>query len=167
MNYLTTKLKTKMENQFQLKIMHVASTFDGDNIIGEYPSQGGEEDYEIGEASPITTTATVFENEGKLYMNFDFIYKPLNINHKILFELDDLISGANVSVCNGLFELNSYGKIFIFKKYLIIKGKIERAIYENGNRVDLFEYFINGNIDNELKSKLPYSCFTYEYVSKN
>jgi hypothetical protein len=156
-----------MENQFQIKIMHVASTIDGDDIVAEFTSQPGEEDYEICDAYPITTTATIFENEGKLFMKFDFIYSPLNINSEMEFELDDLISGDIVSVCNGLFELDSFKNIFIFEKYIIIKGKIQRAIYENGERVDLFEYFINGNIDNELKSKLPYSRFIYEYVSKN
>lgn len=156
-----------MENQFQLKIMHVSSTIDGNDIVAEFTSHPGEEDYEISEASPITTTASIFENDCKLFMKFDFIYNPLNINSEIEFELDDLISGDIVSVCNGLFELDSFKNIFIFKKYLIIKGKIERAIYENGERVDLFEYFINGNIYNELKSKLPYSRFIYEYVSVN
>lgn len=156
-----------MENHFQLKIMHVASTSDGDDIIAEFTSQPGAENYEIRVASPITTAAFIFENEGKLFMKFDFIYNPLNIDSEIEFELDDLISGDIFSVCNGLFELDSFKNIFIFKKYLIIKGKIERTIYENGNRVDLFEYFINGKIDKKLKTKLPYSSFTYEYVSKN
>ena len=156
-----------MENHFQLKIMHVASTIDGDEIIAEFTSQPGAENYEIRVESPITTAAFIFENEGKLFMKFDFIYNPLNINSEIEFELDDLISGDIFSVCNGLFELNSFKNIFIFKKYLIIKGKIERTIYENGNRVDLFEYFINGKIDNKLKTKLPYSSFIHEYVSKN
>ena len=156
-----------MENLFQLKIMHIASTIDGDDIVAEFTSQPGEKNYEILEATPILTTATIFENEGELFMKFDFIYSPLSINTEIEFELDELISGDIVSVCNGLFELDSFKNIFIFEKYIIIKGKIQRAIYENGERVDLFEYFINGNIDNELKSKLPYSRFIYEYVSKN
>jgi hypothetical protein len=156
-----------MENQFQLKITHAGSTIEGDSIVGEYSSQQGGEDYEIIEATPITTTATIYENEGKLFMKFDFIYSPLNINSEIKFGLDDLIIGDLVSFCNGLFELYSYGNIFIFNKYLIIRFLAKRTIYENGHRVDLFEYFINGTIDNELKSKLPDNRFIYKYVSDN
>jgi hypothetical protein len=156
-----------MENQFQLKITHAGSTIDGDSIVGEYSFHQGGEDYEIIEASPITTTATIYENDDKLFMKFDFIYSPLNINSEIKFGLDDLIIGDLVSVCNGLFELYSYGNIFIFNKYLIIRFLVKRTIYENGNRVDLFEYFINGTIDNELKSKLPDNRIIYKYVSDN
>ncbi len=77
-------------------------------------------------------------------------------------ELYDFIGGDAVYFCNELFEVNAYN-FFIFKNDFIIKGSIKRDIYEGGNRIDLFDFFFYGKIDNELKSKLPWRPYIYEY----
>ena len=152
-----------MENQFQIQFLHVASRMNGDHIVGEYPSQPGKEGYEISSASIIKTSVTISEKEDKLFLKFDFIYSPLKINSKIEVELYDLISGECIFLCDGLFESGA-NSFFIFKNDFIIQGNIERSIYDSGNRIDLFEYIIYGNIDKELKSKLPWRPFIYEFI---
>jgi hypothetical protein len=152
-----------MENKFQIQFLHVASRMDGDYIVGEYQSHPGGENYEVSKASIIKTSADLFEKEGKLFVKFVFIYNPLKINSEIECELYDFIGGETVYFCNELFENNAYN-FFIFKNDFIIRGTIKRAIYDSWERIDLFEYIIYGNIDNELKSKLPWRWYIYEYV---
>ena len=152
-----------MENQFQLQFLHVASRMDGDHIVGEYGSRVGGENYEVSEASIIKTSANLFEKEGKLFVKFVFIYNPLKINSEIECELYDFIGGEAVYFYNGLFELGTYS-FFIFKNDFIIQGTIERVINEGGKRIDLFNFIFYGNIDNELKSKLPWRPYIYEFM---
>jgi hypothetical protein len=151
-----------MKNQFQIQFLHVASRIDGDYIVGEFGAREGGENYEVSKASIFKTSATIYEKEDKLFLKFDFIYSPLKIYSEIEVELYDLISGECIFLCDGLFESGAYS-FFIFKNDFIIQGSIKRAIHEGGKRIDLFDYIIYGNIDNELKSKLPWRHLIYEY----
>ena len=151
-----------MENQFQIQYLHVASRINGDYIVGEYGSREGGENYEVSKASIFKTSANLFEKEGKLLIKFVFIYNPLKINSELECELYDFIGGDAVYFCDGLIEVNAYS-FFIFKNDFIIQGSIKRSIYDSGNRIDLFDFIFYGKIDNELKSKLPWRPYIYEY----
>ena len=152
-----------MENQFKIQFLHVASRMDGDHIVLESLSHLGKESYEVNKASIIKTSATISEKEDKLFLKFDFIYSPLEIYSLIEVELYDFISGECILLCDGLFESGVYS-FFIFKNDFIMQGYIERSIYDGGNRIDLFKYIIYGKIDNELKSKLPWRPYIYEFM---
>jgi hypothetical protein len=154
-----------MENKFQLQFLHVASIKDGYSIykVGEYPFELEKEGYDFNDTLIIKTSANLFEKEGKLFIKFDFVFNSLKINSELECELYDFIGGEAVYFYNKLFELNAYS-FFIFKNDFIIQGTIKRVINEDGKRIDLFNFIFYGNIDNELKSKLPWRPYIYEFM---
>ena len=146
-----------MENQVEIKIYYNYSRIGENEEELIYESEFSENNgYHLTEEACIQiTSGLIYENEGCICLKFQFKYVPLDIDYEMICNLSDLINDE-IYLFNGLLKISSFRGSLIYKNNLIIQGPIKRTtIFNNQKRVDLFEFFLQGEITNEIKKKLP------------
>ena len=146
-----------MENEVEIKIYHENSRIGEDEEELIYESEFCENNgYHLTEEACIQiTSGLIYENKGCICLKFQLTYEVLDIDYEMICNLSDLINDE-IYLFNGLLKISSNSGSLIYRNNLIIQGPIKRTtIFNNQKRVDLFEFFLQGEITNEIKKKLP------------
>jgi hypothetical protein len=155
-----------MENQVEIKIYYEYSRLGENEEELIYENEFSEHNgyYLTEEACIQKSSGVIYENEGSLCLKFQFNYEALEIDSEIVCCLSDLISDR-IYLFNGLFCISiNCGELLIYKNNLIIQGWIKRTVnYNNQKRVDLFPYYVHGELTNEIKKKLPEDIIIWEF----
>ena len=154
-----------MENQVEIKIYYANSRIGENEEELIYESEFSENNgyYLTEEACIQITSGLVYENEGCICLKFQFKYDALDIDSEIICKLSDLINDE-IHLFNGLLNISIYIGSLIYRNNLIIQGYIKRIVnYNNQKRSDLFPFFLQGEIANEIKKKLPEDIIIWEF----
>ena len=155
-----------MENEVEIKIYYENSRIgeDEEELIyeSEFCKNNG---YHLTEEACIQiTSGLIYENEGCICLKFQFKYEALDIDSEIICKLSDLINDR-IYLFNGLFCISIYyGELLIYKDNLIIQGNIKRTVnYKKHKRCDLFPFFLQGKLTNEIKKKLSKDIIIWDF----
>ena len=154
-----------MENPVEIKIYYYNSRI-GENeeeLIYESEFSVNNGYYLTEEACIQITSGLIYENEGCICLKFLFKYEALDIDYEMICNLSDLINDE-IYLYNGLLNISSFIGSLIYRNNLIIQGYIKRIVnYNNQKRSDLFPFFLQGEIANEIKKKLPEDIIIWEF----
>lgn len=154
-----------MENQVEIKIYYDYSRIGENEEEVIYESEFSENNgyYLTEEACIQITTGLIYENEGCICLKFQFKYEALDIDYEMICNLSDLINDE-IYLYNGLLNISSFIGSLIYRNNLIIQGPIKRSIiFNNQKRVDSFQFFLQGEITNEIMKKLPENIVIWEF----
>ena len=113
-----------------------------------YTAIGEDQYYQSDDSKTYETIAFLYENEGKTFLKFRFVYLPLDINNEIDCELKFLFNELDALITSDLLIIRLCKKMVYYKNELIMQGYISRIIC-NQDRFDNFNIRINGTITNE------------------
>jgi hypothetical protein len=113
-----------------------------------YTTIGEDQYYLSDDSKTYETIAFLYENEGKTFLKFRFVYLPLDINNEIDCELKFLFNELDALIISDLLIVRLCKKMIYYKNELIMQGYISRIIC-NQDRFDNFNIRINGTITNE------------------
>jgi hypothetical protein len=125
-----------MENQ-----MKVEFKFD-------YTAIGEDQYYMSTDSNTYEANAFLYENAGKTFLKFQFVYMPLDINDEIDCELKCLFEELDPLITSDLLVIKQREKMIYYKNELFIEGYIGRIIC-NQDRFDNFKLRIRGTITNK------------------
>ena len=154
-----------MKNLVEIKIYYNNSRIGENEEELIYESEFLENNgyYLTEEACIQITTGLIYENEGCICLKFQFKYEALDIDYEMICNLSDLINDE-IYLYNGLLNISSFIGSLIYRNNLIIQGPIKRSIiFNNQKRVDSFQFFLQGEITNEIMKKLPENIVIWEF----
>ncbi len=125
-----------MENQ-----MKVEYKFD-------YTAIGEDQYYMSIDSNTYQAIAFLYNNSGKTFLKFQFVYLPLNINEEINCELKCLFEELDGLITSDLLVIKQREKMIFYKNDLYIEGYIGRIIC-NQDRFDNFKLRIRGTITHQ------------------
>jgi hypothetical protein len=126
-----------MENQ-----MKVEYKFD-------YTAIGEDQYYMSTDSNTYEAIAFLYNNLGKTFLKFQFVYLPLKINEEINCELKCLFVELDGLITSDLLVIKQREKMIFYKNELFIEGYIGRVICKQ-DRFDNFKLRIRGAITNKF-----------------